>query len=64
MEAVKVKINSTLTSARFGHLQPGAIVNTDAEGAKFLIEECRAGEYADAAPKANKPARAPQGEDK
>lgn len=45
MEQVQVKIKGTVTTSRYGSLSEGAILRTDAEFAKHLVEDCGAAEY-------------------
>jgi hypothetical protein len=44
MEQVQVKIRGTVSTQRYGTLMSGDILRTDAAYAKFLVEECMAGE--------------------
>lgn len=46
MELVEVKILTMVITSRYGTLDRGDILRTDAAYAKHLIEECHAAEYA------------------
>ena len=45
MELVEVKIKTMVITSRYGTLDMGDILRTDAAYAKHLIEECHAAEY-------------------
>jgi len=42
---VEVKISGIVSTQRYGTLETGDILRTDAEYARFLVESCQAGEY-------------------
>ena len=46
MELVKVNITTQALTARYGTLNPGDSVLTDAQYANHLVHDCGAGEYA------------------
>lgn len=48
-ELVSVKIKGIVSTVRYGTLESGDIIRTDAAFAKHLVEECCAAEYCDAA---------------
>lgn len=60
MELVQVKITTTAVTSRYGTLVSGDILRTDAEFARHLVEDCKAGKYA-TAPAAVKPASKKKG---
>lgn len=49
MDSVKVKIKGSVVTSKYGSLSDGDIVSTDAEYARHLVEDCKAGEYVDVA---------------
>lgn len=42
---VEVKIRGIVSTQRYGTLEAGDVLRTDAEYAHFLVEDCQAGEY-------------------
>lgn len=42
---VEVKIHGIVSTQRYGTLESGNILRTDPEYARFLVEDCQAGEY-------------------
>jgi hypothetical protein len=59
MQLVTVKIKGLVVTSRYGALSSGDLLRTDPEYAKYLIEECGAGEYITTpAQPAEKPKRA------
>lgn len=45
MDNVEVKIKSMVITSRYGTLQSGALLRTDAAFARHLVHECNAAEY-------------------
>ena len=45
MELVQVQITTTAVTSRYGTLVSGDILRTDAEFARHLVEDCKAGKY-------------------
>lgn len=72
-ELVTVKIKGIVSTVRYGTLESGDVLRTDAAFAKHLVEDCGAAEYCAAAPAAadkvsakgakKKKAEAPEAED-
>lgn len=59
-ELVSVKIKGIVATVRYGTLESGDILRTDAAFAKHLVEDCGAAEYCTAAAAAEeKPAAKP-----
>jgi len=52
MDIVTVRIRGIVATSRYGTLESGDILRTDAAFAKHLVEDCRAAEYTDIAPPA------------
>ncbi|MDH6185487.1 hypothetical protein [Polaromonas sp. CG_23.6] len=50
MELVEVEITGQAITARYGTLNTGDILRTDAEFAKHLVEDCAAAKYTTAKP--------------
>ena len=42
---VQIKITATVITSRYGTLMAGDMLRTDADFAKHLVGECKAGEY-------------------
>jgi hypothetical protein len=63
MELVQVQITTTAVTSRYGTLVSGDILRTDAEFARHLVEDCKAGKYvtAPAPAAADKPASKKKG---
>lgn len=64
MEQITVKITGQAITARYGTLNTGDILRTDAEFARHLVEDCKAAEYEAAKPQRpgtieEKPAKKP-----
>lgn len=45
MDLVEVKIKGTVVTSRYGSLEAGDILRTDAEFARHLVEDCAAADY-------------------
>jgi hypothetical protein len=58
-EQVQVKIKGIVATQRYGTLESGDILRTDADFAKFLVEDCQAADYLDAQAAPAEPAEAP-----
>jgi len=56
MELVEVEITGQAITARYGTLNTGTILRTDAAFAKHLVEDCAAAKYKTAVPQADAPA--------
>lgn len=52
MESVKVNITAEVSTDRYGAMHPGDVCVTDDGYARFLVNELKAAEYADAKPAA------------
>ncbi len=61
MNTVDVKMRGMVHTTRYGTLNTGDILRTDADFAKHLVEDCGAAEYVDAQPQGEKmPAAEPK----
>lgn len=60
MDNVEVKIKGMVITSRYGTLQSGTLLRTDAAFARHLVHECNAAEYVGQAPAEEASAVAPQ----
>ena len=45
MDLIQVRITGLISTTRYGNLQPGDLLRTDAAFARHLVEDCAAAEY-------------------